>query len=63
MAESIENRGIIQVFGSGHSYSSALELTHRAGGFIPSQNIKEPALGAYESVEGVGITFIKKFDI
>lgn len=63
LADSIKNGGILQAFGSGHSYSSALELTHRAGGFIPSKNIKEPALGAYESVEGVGTVFMKKVDV
>mgnify|MGYP000846282452 CR=1 FL=1 len=63
LANSIENGGLLQAFGSGHSYSSALELTHRAGGFIPSKNIKEPALGAYEAVEGVGTTFMKKVDV
>ncbi len=63
MVQCIENGGIIQAFGSGHSYGSALELTHRAGGFIPTKNIKEPALGAYESVEGVGTVFMKKVDV
>ncbi len=63
MAETIEKGGIIQAFGAGHSYGISLELTHRAGGFIPTKNIKEPALGAYESIEGVGTSFGKKVDI
>lgn len=63
VADAIECGGLLQAFGAGHSYGGALELTHRAGGFIPSKNIKEPALGAYESVEGVGTTFMKKVDI
>ncbi|MGI6580710.1 MAG: SIS domain-containing protein [Erysipelotrichaceae bacterium] len=63
VADSIQNGGLIQAFGAGHSYSGALELTHRAGGFIPSKNIKEPALGAYESIEGVGTNFMKKVDV
>ena len=63
MASAIEKGGIIQAFGAGHSNAGALELTHRAGGFIPSKNIKEPAGGAYESVEGVGSSFMKKVDI
>ena len=62
-ADAILAGGIIQAFGAGHSNAGALELTHRAGGFIPSKNIKEPAGGAYESVEGVGSTFMKKVDI
>lgn len=63
LADAIANGGILQAFGAGHSYGCALELTHRAGGFIPSKNIKEPALGAYESVEGVGTSFMKKVDV
>lgn len=63
IADSIQNGGLVQAFGAGHSYGGALELTHRAGGFIPSKNIKEPALGAYESVEGVGTSFMKKVDV
>ena len=62
-ADSIINGGIIQAFGAGHSNAGALELTHRAGGFIPTKNIKEPAGGAYEVVEGVGTTFMKKVDV
>ncbi|MFI3284095.1 MAG: SIS domain-containing protein [Erysipelotrichaceae bacterium] len=63
MADSLMNNGIIQAFGAGHSNAGALELTHRAGGFIPTKNIKEPAGGAYESVEGVGTSFMKKVDV
>lgn len=62
-ADAILAGGIIQAFGAGHSNAGALELTHRAGGFIPSKNIKEPAGGAYESIEGVGESFMKKVDI
>ncbi len=63
IVSTIKNGGIIQAFGAGHSNAGALELTHRAGGFIPTKNIKEPAGGAYESVEGVGKTFMKKVDV
>ncbi|NTW95536.1 MAG: SIS domain-containing protein [Erysipelotrichaceae bacterium] len=63
MVASIESGGIIQAFGAGHSHAGALELTHRAGGFIPSKSIKEPAGGAYESIEGVGTSFMKKVDV
>ncbi|MEG0238566.1 SIS domain-containing protein [Anaerorhabdus sp.] len=62
-ADCIQNGGIIQAFGAGHSNAGALELTHRAGGFIPTKNIKEPAGGAYESIEGVGTSFMKKVDV
>lgn len=63
IADTIENGGIIQAFGSGHSNAGALEITHRAGGFIPTKNIKEPAGGAYETVLDVGKVFMKKVDI
>ncbi len=63
IVETLKNGGIIQAFGAGHSNAGALELTHRAGGFIPTKNIKEPAGGAYESVEGVGTSFMKKVDV
>ena len=62
-ADSLINNGFIQAFGAGHSVAGALELTHRAGGFIPTKNIKEPAGGAYESIENVGSTFMKKVDV
>lgn len=62
-ADAIMAGGIIQAYGSGHSTAGALEITHRAGGFIPTKNIKEPAGGIYESIEGVGSTFLKKVDI
>ena len=63
IANTIEKGGIIQAFGSGHSNAGALEITHRAGGYIPTKNIKEPAGGAYETVAGVGEVFMKKVDV
>lgn len=63
LVSAIAEGGILQAFGAGHSNAGALELTHRAGGFIPSKNIKEPAGGAYESIEGVGSSFMKKVDV
>lgn len=63
VADTFENGGILQAFGSGHSNAGALELCHRAGGFVPTKAIKEPAGGMYESVPGVGEIFMKKVDI
>lgn len=54
VADSIMNDGIIQAFGSGHSYAAAIEVCGRAGGLIPSKVIMDPAGGYYESIEGVG---------
>lgn len=63
IAQAVGSGCIVQAFGAGHSNAGALELTHRAGGFIPTKNIKEPAGGAYESIEGVGTNFMKKVDV
>jgi len=62
IADSIMSGGILQAFGSGHSYAAAIEITGRAGGLIPAKAIKEPAMGAYESIQGVGALFIKRSD-
>jgi uncharacterized phosphosugar-binding protein len=63
IASSIMNGGILQAFGSGHSYAAAIEITNRAGGLIPAKAIKEPAGGLYETIEGVGTLFLKRCDI
>jgi uncharacterized phosphosugar-binding protein len=63
IAECIMNGGILQAFGSGHSFAAALEITHRAGGLIPAKAIREPAGGMYETIEGVGTLFLKRSDI
>lgn len=63
ITQTIKKGGIIQAFGSGHSNAGALEITHRAGGYIPTKNIKEPASGAYETLPNVGNVFMKKVDI
>ena len=63
IAEAIENGGILQAFGSGHSYAGALEVCNRAGGLIPTKVIKEPSGGMYEIVNGVGEIFCEKLDV
>lgn len=63
IADTFEKGGLLQAFGSGHSNAGALELCHRAGGFVPTKAIKEPAGGMYEAVPGVGEIFMKKVDI
>lgn len=62
-ADALKNGGLLQAFGSGHSQAGASELCFRAGGFIPTKQIKEPAGGAYEGIEGVGTSFMKKVDV
>lgn len=63
IADSIMAGGILQAFGSGHSYAGAIEIAGRAGGLIPAKVIKEPSAGKYERIEGVGSHFIEEVDI
>lgn len=63
IADSIMKGGIIQSYGSGHSFAGAIEISHRAGGLMPTKAIKEPSMGKYETIEGVGSHFIKEVDI
>ncbi|WP_164667873.1 sugar isomerase domain-containing protein [Virgibacillus doumboii] len=42
--ESIENDGVLHVFGCGHSQMYAMELFYRAGGLVPVNAILPPAL-------------------
>ncbi|MDZ7542882.1 SIS domain-containing protein, partial [Clostridium perfringens] len=51
VASCIMNGGILQAFGSGHSYAAAIEVCGRAGGLIPSKCIIDPAGGIYEMIE------------
>ena len=37
ISKSIQKGGILQAFGSGHSYAGAIEVCGRAGGLIPSK--------------------------
>ncbi|MBU5436846.1 SIS domain-containing protein [Tissierella sp. MSJ-40] len=63
IADSIMAGGIIQAFGSGHSYAGAIEIAGRAGGLIPAKVLEEPSRGRYEVVEGVGTKFMEQADI
>ncbi|MGL4453200.1 MAG: SIS domain-containing protein [Sarcina sp.] len=63
VAQAIENGGILQSFGSGHSYAAAIEVAGRAGGYIPSKIIERPDFGELEIVEGVGTVMMKKSKI
>ncbi len=63
VAQSIMSGGILQAFGSGHSASVAVEICGRAGGLIPSKQVKELSGGQYERIEGVGTIFAEMWDI
>lgn len=62
-ADTVERGGIIRAFGSGHSLANALEISGRAGGYIQTKLIKEPAWGTYERVQGTGRFFMEKVDL
>lgn len=63
ICNSIMDGGILQAFGSGHSYAGALEISGRAGALIPSKAMEEPANGDYETIEGVGKKYMEKSDV
>ena len=62
-ADTIERGGIIRAFGSGHSHANALEICGRAGGYIQTKVVREPAWGIYEMIDGVGDQFWLKLDL
>lgn len=63
ISESIRKGGILQAYGSGHSYAGAIEVCGRAGGLIPSKVIGENNIGDFESVEGNAYFLMRKVDI
>jgi len=63
MANSFENGGILQAYGSGHSTAGAMELCSRAGGFAPTKRLREFASGEYEVIEGNGHIFMEHVDM
>lgn len=63
ISEAIRGGGILQAYGSGHSYAGAIEVCGRAGGLIPSKVIGEPQYGDFEGVEGNAFYVMRKVDI
>ena len=55
--------GILQSFGSGHSYAAAIEVAGRAGGLFAAKVIKDPAMGIYEVLEGSGTILMRKVEV
>lgn len=62
ISESIRNGGILQAYGSGHSYAGAIEVCGRAGGLIPSKLIGETQYSEFESVEGNAYFIMRKVE-
>ena len=63
VAQSVMSGGILQAFGSGHSYAAAVEICDRAGGLVPAKVLREPSFGDYERIEGVGQQFCSSVDV
>ena len=63
IAHSIMAGGILQSFGSGHSYAAAIEVAGRAGGLFAAKVIKDPAMGIYEVLEGSGTILMRKVEV
>ena len=47
VVESLRAGGVVQVFGTGHSRSFAMEIAGRAGGLVPANRISIPDLAFY----------------
>lgn len=62
IADAIMAGGILQSFGSGHSYAAAIEVAGRAGGLFAAKVIKDPAMGIYEVLEGSGSILMRKIN-
>lgn len=63
IADAIMAGGILQSFGSGHSYAAAIEVASRAGGLFAAKVIKDPAMGIYEVLEGSGKILMRKVEV
>ena len=63
ISESIRSGGILQAFGSGHSYAGAIEVCGRAGGLIPSKIVRDHSDGIFESVEGNAYYLMRQVDV
>jgi len=63
ISESIMKGGIVQTFGSGHSYAASIEIAGRAGGLLPVKAVYEETFGRYERIEGVGTEFAQYWDL
>src|SRR5699024_12716294 len=48
VARSLQDGGVLHVFGSGHSMLPAIDATFRAGGLAPVNLLHDPALAPWE---------------
>lgn len=64
-AQSVRRKGIIYGFGSGHSFSAAIELAGRAGGLVNTRAIEQfyGHMGWFDSLNGTGDIFANLIDI
>ena len=64
-AECVKKNGIIQAFGSGHSFAAAVELAGRAGGLVNTRAIDQfyGPMGWFDSLAGSGDTLAELLDL
>jgi uncharacterized phosphosugar-binding protein len=61
IAETIEHGGVVHAFGPGHSAMIAKEITTRAGGLVPVNQIVDPADGIAERLPGYAATLLAPY--
>src|SRR5690625_8049808 len=55
LARSLQDGGVLHVFGSGHSMLPAIDATFRAGGLAPVDLVHDPALAPWEPTRAARI--------
>ncbi|MFV0416135.1 MAG: sugar isomerase domain-containing protein [Chthoniobacterales bacterium] len=61
IADSIADKGMLHVFGSGHSSIVALEIIGRAGGLVPVNAIHDATGGWPEGLSGYGAALFDRY--
>ena len=62
-ADAIAGGGIIHVFGSGHSAMVAKEITSRAGGLVPVNQLIDTMEGVAERLPGYAETILRPYEM
>ena len=61
VAKSLLQGGILHVFGSGHSAMIGKEITSRAGGLVPINQVPDPTEGMAERLEGLAEILLERY--
>ena len=62
-AEAIEGGGVVHAFGSGHSAMVAKEITSRAGGLVPVNQLIDTMEGVSERLPGYAETILRPYEM